>query len=240
MIDSDVALTAAHCVYASTDGGPVVISGLTDKSKTVWLLRKSDAGDDDPRNCYADSGQTCKYDVGNVADVPSTPKNFKWDHGNEVPEPDIAIIKVRFEGRTVSAIADLTPSEVWDSNVTLAGYGRTSASGAYSVAQLLVGWQNAEKIGQYGLKWTPSPEGYGSNACYGDSGGPIFEGDDFGERGETHRLFALVSYLEAPAGSQQTPEVCEKNPGFGIAVAPFIGWICEMVSDKNHACAKLE
>jgi len=232
LLRDNLAVSAAHCTHTAGALAPAPLPGIRDPAQFLVLMPKANLNDAtrDPTACFRQefNSSRCQYYVGTVSSA-TVPTGTSWPIGHPLPSTDLAALGVNFpSGNPIAfAQADFSPPTK-NTNVTLSGYGLTNALDVISKsANLEVGWQTLESVTTYGLSWVPSATGKESGACTGDSGGPIFLGDDYGS-GEKHQLIGVVSFLD-PTGADDIVGQCEKNAGHGVLLAPNKAWLCGLM-----------
>jgi hypothetical protein len=125
-------------------------------------------------------------------------------------------------------VALLSAQEARDPQLTVAGYGDTSA--ARHPKGLEVGWPPTRL--RDGLAYL-SVRGGASN-CLGDSGGPVFEGQQVGHADERHVLVAVIS--SRTVGSTSGP--CSGSLGHAVRLdrQDMTTWVCASTRDAIDGC----
>ncbi|WP_438390532.1 trypsin-like serine protease [Caballeronia sp. DA-9] len=238
LLRTDLALSAAHCTHVAGASGPVPLPGISDAAQFIVLVPKPNLNDStrDPTACFAQNfdATRCQYYVGTVVSV-AVPPGTTWSDRASPPSTDLVALSLSFPSGSPAASAQLNFSPpAKNANITLSGYGLTNVRDVGgTTGNLEVGWQTLDSVTTYGLSWTPSRNGRESSACFGDSGGPIFIGDDFGA-GERHQLIGVVSFLDATGLEKESKAArCEKAPGYGVLLAPHEAWLCGLLGGNR-------
>ena len=238
MVTDTYAVTAAHCVYRQTATGWEMIPGLTDRSQALALLRQPVVGSRNATACFAGGNSAnCKFFRATVTQV-YPPNNLAWPTKVPVPNPDIAILQLKFINAATLTPAALLFDEPPTVDITLAGYGYTTDKlVGWPNGSLLVGWQFIDTVDNYGMRWVVSAAQRTSNACPGDSGGAIFAGDQFGVLSEHHQLEAVISKVDTP-NNENARLACLTQAGYGVRVAEYKEWICKTLPTPLAACSQ--
>jgi hypothetical protein len=208
-------LTAAHCVkdqLVSELGFYRLVGGGTDK-----IFLRSSTG---------------------VASTPRTGlKRYAIAQGGIAIHPlslagqnDLAVLKLATPISEVGSAAVFREKVVARMEITFVGFGLSSNPDSTVGGNLSVGWHTAnfDAVNQT-LTWTYQI-GQGSNACSGDSGGPVYAGTHHGYTGEVHQVVAIISRVSG----------CTSGSTLSVVSADSLNWMCQVTRNGLPACGSAQ
>lgn len=181
LVSPTVYVTAAHCAGPEVPGAPVPASAQ------IWFSAYGPMteapGDWQGGSCFGHTGWPCTGDVGGIP-VPDP----GWT--GVLPDHDLGVVRLTTPVTTLgfATIAPVgyldglkTKRGLQDTSFTIVGYGVQVQTPKVQqrLPMRIAGTVGMQSLTDIDLMTTASPGAGtgGAGACYGDSGGPVFNGD---------------------------------------------------------------
>ena len=260
LIHPRYALTATHCLWTWDASSKKITSVVDQSEKILWLYPKVKSSAQKAVDCLEDT-QPCQFERLSVKEKYHA-ENLRWVADNETWEQDIALIEFETPITDTTLKFPVLPASSTPLNtvlpekaqITVAGYGGNTenlSSADTSYGNFSAGVQTL--LAQYAneLTWIKESSSAITGVCFGDSGGPLYQGWFVGQEKETHVLVGIHSRLYRGDLQGEIPILDHTHLGEKVPrclhehmqsrsqiVLKDLAWICTKTGNALKSCTK--